>query len=630
MSERLRLCSLSYHGPFRKPAVVTFKPGMNVIYGASNTGKSFIVDTIDFMLGGKGPLRDIPERVGYKHVLLGMETTAGDKFTIGRAVDGGPFVLYDGLFSEEMPRGEGKTLADQHNDRRDDNLSAFLLEKLGLAHKRVRRNKKGDTNSLSFRNLARLVVINEEEIIQQRSPLSDGGYGMGDTANTSVFKLLLTGVDDTSLAAAKARSPEDQTRDAQILLLDQLIADYRKQVKDLAGSDELQEQLDKLEATMEGQSEQLAISEASFRTASTERRDLARRVEEARNRLAEITVLLERFLLLGAHYRSDLARLEAIAEAGSLFGALGEVDCPLCGAAPDQHKQSKDCEGDASLIAAAARAEIAKITVRQADLESTMGSLRTEAVQFEKRLPRLEERLSTVAGEIDRVVAPNLKQLRSSYRQLADKTGEVREGIAVHRGLLDFEDRKTKLEREMADGSGNSSTADVDLSTSTADKFATIVRDILQAWHFPDVDRVHFDMKVRDLVINGKARTSFGKGLRAITQTAFSTGLLEYCATEKTPHPGFLVVDSPLLSYREPDGVADDLSSTDLNDHFYSYFENWAGDRQILIIENTDPPSDVKASPQAIMFTGIEGLGRAGLFPAPQAASEEPSATSSI
>ena len=627
MSVRLRLCSLSYHGPFRKPAVVTFKPGMNVIYGASNTGKSFIVDTIDFMLGGKGPLRDIPERVGYKHVLLGMETTAGDQFTIGRAVDGGPFVLYEGLFAEEMPSIDGKVLADQHSDRRDDNLSAFLLEKLGLAHKRVRRNKKGDTNSLSFRNVARLVVINEEEIIQQRSPLSDGGYGMGDTANTSVFKLLLTGVDDTSLAAAKTRSPEDQTRDAQILLLDQLIADYRKLVKDLAGSDELQEQLDKLEATMEGQSEQLAISEAGFRTASTERRDLARRVEEGRNRLAEITVLLERFLLLGAHYRSDLARLEAIAEAGTLFGALGEVDCPLCGAAPDQHKQTGDCEGNASLIAAAACADIAKITSRQADLDSTVDALRNEAVQFERRLPRLEERLTAVAGEIDRVVAPNLKQLRSSYRQLADKTGEVREGIAVHRGLLDFEDRKAKLEREMADGSGSSSTADVDLSTSTADRFATIVRDVLKAWHFPGVDRVHFDMKVRDLVINGKARTSFGKGLRAITQTAFSTGLLEYCVAEKTPHPGFLVVDSPLLSYREPEGAADDLRSTDLNDHFYSYFESWGSDRQVLIVENTDPPANVKASPQAVMFTGIEGLGRAGLFPAPQAASEEPAAS---
>jgi len=627
MTARLRLCALSYHGPFRKAAVVTFKPGMNVIYGASNTGKSFIVDTIDFMLGGKGPLRDIPERVGYKHVLLAMESTEGEQFTLARAVDGGPFVLYDGLFSEEMPVEEGTALADQHNEKRVDNLSAFLLEKLGLAHKRVRRNKKGDTNSLSFRNLARLVVINEEEIIQQRSPLSDGGYGMGDTANTSVFKLLLTGVDDTSLAVARTRSPEDQTRDAQISLLDQLIADYRKQVKNLAGSEELQDQLDRLEGAMEGQSEQLAISEASFRKASTDRRDIAKRVEDGRNRLAEITVLLERFTLLGAHYRSDIARLEAIAEAGTLFGALGQVNCPLCGASPEHHAHGDDCGGDAGLIASAARAEIAKIASRQADLELTISSLRTEAVSFERRLPGLEDRLSSLAGEIDRVVAPNLKQLRSSYRQLADKTGEVREGIAIHRGLLDFEDRKTKLERETADGGGGSGTSDVDLSTSTADKFATVVRGVLKAWHFPDVDRVHFDMKVRDLVINGKARTSFGKGLRAVTQTAFSAGLLEYCVSQKTPHPGFIVVDSPLLSYREPDGAADDLRSTDLNDHFYSYFDAWGDDRQILIIENTDPPANVMASPQAIMFTGLQGVGRAGLFPEPDAAQDAPATT---
>ena len=64
-----RLRFLGFFGPQKTPATVTFGPGLNVIYGASNTGKSFIVEAIDFMLGGKPPLRDIPERVGYDLVL---------------------------------------------------------------------------------------------------------------------------------------------------------------------------------------------------------------------------------------------------------------------------------------------------------------------------------------------------------------------------------------------------------------------------------------------------------------------------------------------------------------------------------------------------------------------------------
>ncbi len=220
----LRIRHLAFCGPNREPALVSFEAGLNVIYGASNTGKSFIVDAIDFMLGGKGPLRDIPERVGYDRILLAMETFDGQAFTIQRSANGGAFRIYDGLFSTTAPQGEGAEYAEQHNDRRDDNLSSYLLSKIGLNKKRLRRNKQNDTQSLSFRNLARLVIINEEEIIQQRSPLSDGTY-TADTANTSVFKLLLTGVDDSSLVSTSSTKQEDTSREAQIEL--QSIAKFR-------------------------------------------------------------------------------------------------------------------------------------------------------------------------------------------------------------------------------------------------------------------------------------------------------------------------------------------------------------------------------------------------------------------
>jgi DNA repair exonuclease SbcCD ATPase subunit len=595
-------------------AIIEFGSGLNVLFGASNTGKSFIVDTIDFMLGGKGPLRDIPERVGYNQILLALETLDDEKFTIVRSPEGGAFRLYTGLYSNTLPEGEGTILANAHNDKKDDNLSAFLLSKLDLAHKRVRKNSRNETQSLSFRNIARLLIINEEEIIQQRSPLSDGNV-IADTTNTSAFKFMLTGVDDSALASAQARSPEEQSRSAQIELLDELIDGYQRQVKELAGQkDELEEQRDKLNLSMESQGELLSISETAFKEAATTRRGLAKRVEEGRNRLAEITALLERFILLDVHYRSDIARLQAIEEAGSLFGVLDGAACPLCGAEPEHHRLSDNCDGNIDKIVAAARVEITKIKLRQVELATTISTLRKEAVSFGNRLPRLEDQLSKVCGQIDKVVAPNLRQLRTTYRQLADKDGEVREALALYRQLEELEERKTKLELENESLDSNV-VIDVSLSTSTVDKFAGICLDILKAWHFPEIDRLHFDMKTRDLVINGKSRISYGKGLRAITQAAFTVGLLEFCRENETPHPGFVVLDSPLLSYKAPDDRNDDLSNTDLKDQFYVHLSNLKADRQILIVENTDPPLSVQELPQAVKFTGIPGLGRAGYFP---------------
>jgi len=56
---------LAYFGPNKPPAGISLEPGLNVICGASETGKSLIVESIDFMLGQESPVREIPERTGY-------------------------------------------------------------------------------------------------------------------------------------------------------------------------------------------------------------------------------------------------------------------------------------------------------------------------------------------------------------------------------------------------------------------------------------------------------------------------------------------------------------------------------------------------------------------------------------
>uniref|UniRef100_UPI001D0F2776 ATP-binding protein n=1 Tax=Klebsiella pneumoniae TaxID=573 RepID=UPI001D0F2776 len=44
----LRLRFLGFCGPQKPPATVSFSTGLNVIYGASNTGKTLIGEAIDF------------------------------------------------------------------------------------------------------------------------------------------------------------------------------------------------------------------------------------------------------------------------------------------------------------------------------------------------------------------------------------------------------------------------------------------------------------------------------------------------------------------------------------------------------------------------------------------------------
>jgi DNA repair ATPase RecN len=46
-----QLRELEVDGEGLEPAILQFRPGLNVLSGSSDTGKSYIVDCLDYMLG---------------------------------------------------------------------------------------------------------------------------------------------------------------------------------------------------------------------------------------------------------------------------------------------------------------------------------------------------------------------------------------------------------------------------------------------------------------------------------------------------------------------------------------------------------------------------------------------------
>src|SRR6185437_7456118 len=139
---------------------------------------------------------------------------------------------------------------------------------------------------------------------------------------------------------------------------------------------------------------------------------------------------------------------------------------------------------------------------------------------------------------------------------------------------------------------------------------------------FPGQRHVTFDDATFDLKIDGKHRKDNGKGFRAITHAAFKVALLLFCRARNLPHPGFLVLDTPLLTYRDPfqsrgGPLSDDeaaLSNTSLKDFFFRHLSAQGGKGQFLIVENVDLPSDIEKLGKVETFTADVALGRSGLF----------------
>lgn len=590
--------------------MLEFGPGLNVIYGASETGKSFVLEAIDFMLGGKGPLRDISERVGYDRVLLGLEFGSNEHHTLVRSTDGGSFQLYSGLH-QSVPVGvEAQELASKHSATNRSNISSLLLDSIGLGDKRVRRNRSGDTQNLSFRNLCRLCLVSEEEIHKQSSPLLSGQYTEG-TLEYSVFKLLLTGTDDSALVAVKADTERLRSSEAKLELLDELITALENSLeRDSDAPEEVASQLSRLEAALNREQSSLQATESEYSKLAAERRQARDQLSTALDRRGELDELLARFHLLQQHYDSDLARLDGVEEAGTLVESLSSGACPLCGAQSDDQHLDGDCDGNIAAVLAGARTEKQKIAALRQELLATMEQLRSEAVDFDSRIPAIEDRLSDTERSIE-ALRPALTQHRASYTELVDKRSSLRATLAAWDQLADLRARREQL--LVTDG-GAPEEAVPELPSARVDEFAQNVLRVLQAWQFPNATRAHFDQDDRDLVIDGRRRGSRGKGMRAITHAAFTVGLMGFCQIAGTSHPGFVVLDSPLLAYREPEGEDDDLSGTGVQDAFYDHLAAW-NERQVIVIENENPPEHIRRRESTVFFSKSIGQDRYGFFP---------------
>jgi hypothetical protein len=619
----LQLRFIRFLGPDKEPAEFTFTPGLNILWGSSDTGKTFLVEAIDFMLGAGDPLKDIPERVGYDRILLGL-TASGKDYTIHRSINGGAFKRFDGLHMDVPgdPKA-GKTLSAGHSSKNYNNLSNWLLHGLGLDGKEILYNKtSGKLKSLGFRALAHLCIIIYPNITKTKSPLLSGQW-LEATREYGVFRLLLTGVDDSAVTPDAVLPVEAQPNverpPVRPDVLAQMISDYEDELAKLtdnpnsldAEETAIDEELEKLQAslrTMEGQ-----ISKTSH-----QRKDVYDRYSRLTARRNEITELHERFKLLDAQYTNDIRRLIAIEESGQFFVLRDPMPCPLCGALPEGQHHDSACDGNVTAVTQAAAAEIAKIRTLQSELHGTVAALTKEQIEVVSERKNLEGEWRQYQQQIESALSPDFAEARKRHDELVEKRATIRQADVLYKRIRNLRRRLDEPEPaapppEKPEEKEDTPDVDQYISTSVLRQFSKTVERILNEWHFPDATDVYFDEGKRDVVIGGRLRGSRGAGLCAITYSAFTLALFEYCRSRNMPHPGFVILDSPLIAYKEPKVEDEGIAGTDLKPRFYEHLEGFAGDQQIFIVDNTEPPPAF--IPKATHFTKNPAIPRCGLFP---------------
>lgn len=606
---------LAFTGPENPASVLEFAPGLNLLYGASNTGKSFATKAIDYLLGGSKALPDISERRPYDRAWLGLTLPGGDE-TLSRALAGGNFVLSEGLAVEQGQPRSNRVLGARHDAADDGNVSQFLLSQIGLTGQRIAVDANGKKRSLSFRDVARFCIVDETAIQSENSPVQSG-QAVSQTAERSAFKLLLTGIDDSAIVEVVDRRTFTSSTTAQLEILDDMLAAVTTEIEnEFDDVDQLSDQSEKLNASFASAERELEAAQGSIRDLLDRKRDLSQRIAAASARLDDLDLSLARFDQLDRVYVSDIQRLEALDEAGFLLALGGGRDCPLCGAVPDAQRHTDEI-ADVERVRAAAAAEAAKIARQRADLRNTVRQIGDDRERIVGRVPELRAELGAIEGELERL-APSATEARRAVTEIMEVRDHVRRGLALVEQRASLQRRRDEVAARKPAGKAERPRIGVD--GTTAHEFAQEVSRVLTAWRFPGERHVAFDEATYDLRIDGKLRSHNGKGVRAITHAAFKVALLLFCQQRGLPHPGFLVLDTPLLTYRDP--IGDDtltpdevvLASSSLKEHFFEHLSGMSGAGQFVIVENVDPPAGLATIANVQVFSGSRAAGRAGLF----------------
>ncbi|MDP4208269.1 MAG: hypothetical protein Q8928_05590 [Bacteroidota bacterium] len=587
------------------PAKVSFQKGLNVITGPTNTGKSYIFQCINYMLGSSSNPKDIKEARSYSNIFLEICNYKNEYYTLESDFKGGNFKLFKTKI-DNIDGADYEVLNRKHDPFKENTVSSFLLSQSNIWGKKIRLNAKGKTRSISYRDIVHFLMVNEERIITEESPIVTHYTKATEELNT--LKFIVTGIDDGSVIEAISKN-EIHNRKGKVDLLNELIEETKEQ---LVGRDDLEQietsilkitkGIDYLNVEYQNLNKQFSLLES-------EREGFNADLQDKKSRQKVLKELLTRSNLLKEQYDNDIRRLRATIEASVLLSGNHTMDknCPLC----NNIINEKCNEEEIAKIINSCNNEILKIDGLKKELIETVELMNTEVTQLTTEVSLIEIKVQRLSLDIKTGVGKQLEQILKSIIVFNDKKSQLIGIMALYNQYNNYKKQKEALESSIPKSNENPKFGT--LSTASLSDLSEKIKSVLEECNYPKISEVSYSEERNDFVISGEDRSLSGKGFRAITYSAYIVGLQELIAS-KDYSIGVPILDSPLVTYRKPK-AGDEAIPVDLAMDFYRYLSRKNEISQFIIIENEEPPMDILDNIKHITFSGIEGEDRYGFIP---------------
>ena len=527
------LIKLTLSGAGKPDAVLSFEKGLNVITGDSDTGKTYAFQCLNYILGAENPPKNITEAQGYSVISLDF-TVDDEPYRLERAIGSGKV--------EVSHNNETVTMPCKHDPVNLKNLSRYLL-KLLQEHEEnafLKKNTYNEKRTLSIRDIVHLITVGETDIIAESSSFQSIQY-TEKTARKSVLKYIITGIDDQKIIKNDDSADENIRRAGVVQflvkkkerLVDKISAiENDRNYQLYAKSESTQIMLDQIRKLRED------ISKSS--TTITENQSTIQRLEKA---CFTDEIKITEFKKLNHHYVEELKKNKMVSTYADFLIQLPQLNCPVCRQTIDPN--IIDPADTKSLFAyfknytiqldrkiSGLTSAMTDITERLNDSKGTIKKLSDENEHFSKLITERQATLMTLNKNIAAI-----RQLDAMKKSLEIYHQDL---ISVESDIIVYSQKVKNIKKSTGNQNSN-----------LYDDYCHAIENVLKNWGFSDEVKVTFDNDTLDLYINGKARSDWGKGYRAFVMSAMVIGLMRYCYEYNKLHPGFVILDSPLVSLKE-------------------------------------------------------------------------------
>lgn len=326
----------------RKNYIVSFNPGVNIIYGDITTGKSSILNLIDYLLGGKNfnlyPEIEATARYAVLDVYLNdvRYSIKRDIYDAKKMVE-----VYQCGFEEIDRHVPSKYLPSYQNDiltKENGFYSDFLLDSLNLEKIRI-KNSPSKTDSglsrLSFRDIFKYCYVDQDDL-GSKGFLDRGNYVL-EAKHTEVFKFIFNALD-TQISDINAEISEKSNRKHKLEKKYEYISEFLRDT-DFDSKENIESLLETTEENIFFLTKK--IHETKYRY--TANNDVYKAIKEAANELnyevskteqsiSDSRQKIENFTRLKNEYILDINKFKSIQETRNGIGEKKEEVslCPIC------------------------------------------------------------------------------------------------------------------------------------------------------------------------------------------------------------------------------------------------------------------------------------------------------------